>query len=122
MAADNAYFRFKLEDGRSYELQRSDITVRHLRMFKSKFGAPYGKFLTFTQLLLEGDADAWCCAMWLVQTNAGEKPKPMEVMDFPVGDVMLSAAEEDDEGEDDEAADAEADPTPAEPQAEAIQG
>lgn len=102
MAADNAYFRFKLEDGRAYELQRSDITVSALRQFKAKFGAQYGKFLTFTQLLLEGDADAWCCALWLVQKNNGEKPKPMEFMDFPVGDVMLSAAEDDDESEDEE--------------------
>ena len=109
MAADNAYFKFKLEDGREYELQRSEITVSALRQFKQWFGAAYGKFLTFTQLLLEGDADAWCCALWLVQKNNGEKPKDPRFMDFPVGDVMLSAAEDD--GEDEESAEDEADPT-----------
>ena len=104
MAGENLW-KIKLATGEEYTLARSDITVNALRQFKQKFGPKYGKFLVFVQLLMEGDADAWCCAIWLCKKNAGEKPlKPMELMDFAVGDVMLS-------GNDDDEADTEEDPT-----------
>ena len=84
------------EGGHEYTLARSDIRVGVLRQFKQWFGPQYGKFLTFVQLLMEGDADAWCCALWLCQKNAGEKPKSPQFMDFSVGDVMLSGNDEED--------------------------
>lgn len=90
-----SYWKFRLTpDGPEYELQRSDLTMGVLRQFKQWFGPQYGKFLTFTQLLLEGDAEAWACAIWLVQRNAGEKPRNPQYMDFAIGDLMFSAAED----------------------------
>lgn len=107
MAGENLW-KIKLDDGEEYTLARSDITVNALREFKKHFGPAYGKFLVFVQLLMEGDADAWCAAVWLCKKNAGEKPlKPMELMDFAVGDVMLSGNDEDEDAEE-----AVKDPTP----------
>ena len=103
MAGENLW-KIVLDDGKEYTLARSDITVGALRQFKAQFGPPYGKFLVFVQLLMEGDADAWCAAVWLCKKNAGEKPlKPMHLLDFAVGDVMLSGNEDEDEDTDDEA-------------------
>lgn len=95
-----SYWRFKLaEDGPEYELKRSELTMGVLRQFKAWYGPPYGKFLTFTQLLLEGDAEAWGCAIWLCQRNAGEKPRNPQNMDYAIGDLMFSVAEEEAEAE-----------------------
>lgn len=113
MAGENVWHITLPDTGKQYTLARSDIKVSDLRTFKQKFGPQYGKFLTFVQLLMEGDADAWCCALWLVQRNAGEKPKPPEFMDFAVGDVMLGSAE--DEDEDPEESE-QPDPTTSEPE------
>jgi len=115
VADRSEYWKIKLPGGSEYTLHRDEITVGVLRGWKQKFGPQYGKFMTFTQLLLEGDADAWCCAVHLVQKNAGENPKPPEFMDFAVGEVMLGAAEDEEAGPDPER---EPDPTPAAPQGE----
>lgn len=112
-----SYWKFRLTpDGKEYELKRSDLTMGVLRQFKQWFGTPYGKFLTFTQLLLEGDAEAWACAIWLCQRNAGEKPRDPQYMDFAIGDLMFSAAEEEAEAakreSEDEGEEGEGDPLP----------
>ena len=115
MADRQAYWKIKLPEGPEYTLHRDEITVSVLRQWKQQFGAQYGKFMTFTQLLLEGDADAWCCALWLVQKNAGEKPKAPQFMDFPVGEVMLGASEDEDEDGASTEDEQEAPPTPESP-------
>lgn len=101
MAASNPLYRFTVGD-QPYTLDRSELTTGVLRTFKQEFGPQYGKFLPFVQLLMEGDADAWSCAIWLAQRNAGEKPKPLRIIDVAVGDIMLSEPhdDEDEDGED----------------------
>ena len=115
MAAADNIWRIRLPDGgQEYELKSSDIKVSFLRQAKQWFGPAYGKYLPFVQMLMEGDGDAWCCAVWLCQKNAGEKPKPPQFMDFSVGDVMLSSLDDDDQ-DDDVPADVEGNPTTSEP-------
>jgi hypothetical protein len=84
-------------DGNEYELDPSDLTVSRLRQMKHWFGKEYGAYLPFVQLLLQGDADAVACTMWIVRTKAGESnvPEP-RFMDFSVADFFV-APEGDDE-------------------------
>lgn len=93
--------------GDQYLLSQGDLTAGVLRQFKQWFGPSYGKYLIFVQLLMEGDVDAWACALWLVLRNAGVKPLPAHPanLDFSVAELMSASQ--------DETADEEEDPTPA---------
>ena len=100
-------------DGTTYALSADDITIGRLRQFKGWFGKDYGAYLPFIQMLVQGDADAVACAIWLARENAGVKPnKAPQFIDIPVSDIY----KQDEEEEEDEA-DAEEVP-PTEPESE----
>lgn len=94
-------------DGKDYTLSASDLTVGNLRHAKQWFGAPYGRYLPFIQMLIEGDCDAVACAIWMARRAAGERPpEPSAMGDFVVSDFFSVASEEEDE---------EGEPNPTEP-------
>ncbi|MBV9805213.1 MAG: hypothetical protein JO130_18590 [Solirubrobacterales bacterium] len=108
-AKDTDLWRITYE-GEKYTLARTDITVGVLRQMKSWFGPAYGKYLSFVQLLIEGDADAWACAIWIVLRASGRNIRTPQNLDFAVSEVM--AADDDDDELDPEPVLPEAGPTP----------
>lgn len=119
----NVLFKFTYED-QPYTLTRRDLSSQALIQFRQEWGPDYGKFLTFWNLLLQGDAIAWVCATWLVEKNAGVKPlKPMKFRDVNVAELLLEADPdgEDADDEDDEW-DGEDDSNPTDAQPETTSG
>ena len=108
MAADQLW-KIKV-DGKEYELRTEDLTVGNLRHCKQWFGAAYGRYLPFIQMLIEGDCDAIACAVWMARRAAGERNvmEPSQMGDFVVSD-FFTVIQEDDEDE------SEPDPTEASP-------
>lgn len=118
MAIDNLW---QIRHGDTeYDLLPADLTVGRLRQMKQWFGSDYGKYLTFIQLVAQGDADACCCALWIVQTKAGEKPKEPRFMDFAISEFFFSdLTPTDDESEENPTPEASAvtvEPKPSSPQ------
>jgi hypothetical protein len=104
---DTDLWRIKYED-EDYLLARTDLTVGVLRQMKQWFGPAYGKYLSYVQLLIEGDADAWACAIWIVLRAAGKKSKTPQNLDFSVSEVMAGwgdEADDDDDEDDDDSGD-----------------
>lgn len=100
-----------------FTLYNSDFTVGRLRQMGQWYGPLYAKFSTLVQLLIEGDANAWACAIWVAHHAAGLKCRRPQDLDFAISDVMQDpdAEDEDDEfeSEDDDAG---ADPSTVDPQ------
>lgn len=118
----NVLFKFTYED-QPYTLTRRDLSSQALIQFRQEWGPDYGKFLTFWNLLLQGDAIAWVCATWLVEKNAGVKPlKPMKFRDVNVAELLLETGDEPDEPEADEEWDGEDDANPTSDQPETTSG
>jgi hypothetical protein len=107
-------WKFKLDDGAEYELYAREFTVGILRHFKQWYGAAYGKYLVFIQLMFEGDCDAIACALWLAKRNAGEKPKEPRLLDFSVSDFFTTQPADDEDDEVEESDVKESDPPQSE--------
>jgi hypothetical protein len=98
----DSYIKFKFKDV-EHEILTRDVTNQRLRQMKQWFGPEYGSFNGFPRLLIQLDADAWACALWIAQQLAGAKviEDPRE-MDFSMDDLELLVNEPED---------AESDPT-----------
>lgn len=97
-------WRINYQDN-EFTLHGSDLTVGVFRQMGQWYGPAYAKYSTFIGLLMEGDANAWACAIWIVHRAAGVKCRRPQELDFAVSDVMRGPdSEEDDE---DDFADAE---------------
>lgn len=89
--ADFAEFNI---DGKKYAVNQSDFTMGRMRHAKQWFGAEYGEYLTLLQKFMRGDADAVAFVVWIAMKVAGENPVEPRYMDYAVGDIIMSAADE----------------------------
>jgi hypothetical protein len=104
-----------------FVLRGGDLTVGVFRQFSQWYGPAYGKYATFIALLVEGDADAWACAIWLVHRAAGVKCARPQNLDFAVSDVMMKQEQDEDEFVEDEDEDEEpVSPDPTSPDAQSV--
>ena len=101
----DSYVKFKFKDV-EHEITTRDVTNQRLRQMKQWFGPAYGSFNGFPRLLIELDADAWACALWIAQQINGGNVEDPRTMDFSMDDLELLVNEPEDSE-----ADGEPDPT-----------
>lgn len=77
-----------------------DLTFSRMRHIKQWF-PQLGSINQVVIGLVNGDPEAWACAIWAARKAAGETdvPEPHRMKDFPIWDLM---ADDDVDGEDDE--------------------
>lgn len=106
--------------GEVYELNPRDITVVALRQAKAWYGPEYGRYISFVNLFLNGDADAVAVAIWICLKKKGINREPQNI-DFSPFDIFeaiqkanedRAAAEQAADAENPDAA-AQPDPTPS---------
>lgn len=97
----DSYVKFKFKDV-EYEITTRDVTNQRLRQMKQWFGPAYGSFNGFPRLLIELDADAWACALWIAQQITGAtKIEDPRTMDFSMDDLELLVEEPEESEESD---------------------
>lgn len=96
-------FQFRF-GGKTYTFDAMrDLTASNVRHFKGWFGPDLGRVNPFVVALVQGDPDAWACAIWAARKAAGETnvPEPRNLPDFSVWELMadFEDAESEEEGE-----------------------
>lgn len=74
--------------GRDYPFNPRDVTLNKLRSFKSQFGDEYGRYASFINLFLSGDADAIACVLSIVIEKVDGKKRPPDAIDFAPYDLF----------------------------------
>lgn len=73
-----------------------DLTASRVRQLKVWYGPEIGRVQPFIVAMIQGDPDAWACAIWCARKQAGEVnvPEPKDI-DFSIWELMSSDQEED---------------------------
>lgn len=78
---------------KKYPFNPRDITVNRLRQFKQQYGDDYGRYATFVNLFLAGDADAIACAISIVLKKVDKVDRPPDAIDFSPYDIFEAIRE-----------------------------